>query len=47
MNSFVSFVSTVNSSSKGRDVVPSIRFPSYVEVILCKFRMLRKESLIS
>lgn len=45
LNSFFVFVSLVNTSSKSRDVVPSIRFSSYVKVIFDKLGMLFEESL--
>jgi hypothetical protein len=45
MNALICFVSLVNSACKSWNVVPSIRFSSYIEVILCKFRVLFKEYL--
>lgn len=46
VKSFLSLVSVVNSSSKGRDVMASIRLSSDIEVILCILRMCLKESLL-
>lgn len=46
MDSFLSFVIAMNTRSKGRNVVASIRFSSDVEVIFCKIWVLSKKCLI-
>lgn len=45
VQSFLSFISAVNSSSEGRDVVPSVGFSSDIEVIFRIIRMRFEESL--
>lgn len=45
MNALVCLVSLVNPACECWNVVPSIRFSGYKEVILCKLWMLLKEHL--
>ena len=47
MSSFFGFVSLMNPGSQSRNIMPSIRFSSYEEVILHKVGVFRKESLIT